>query len=265
MALIQVKDLTFGYDGNPDNVFEHVTFQMDTNWKLGFIGRNGRGKTTFCACFWGSTRTGGRSPARSPWRISRSRSRIRSRTPRLWWKRSRRSMNCGGYSGNCPCCRVDAEVLDRPFCTLSNGEQTKVLLAALFLDEDRFLLIDEPTNHLDEEARDAVCRYLNGKKGFILVSHDRTLLDGCVDHILALNRADIEVQAGNFRSWQENRNRQDQFERAEQAKLKKETARLAQAARRTADWSDRTEKGKFDTRNSGIRRTAAMWAIRRPR
>ena len=45
----------------------------------------------------------------------------------------------------------------------------------------------------------------------------------------------------------------DQFERAEQAKLKKETARLAQAARRTADWSDRTEKGKFDTRNSGIR------------
>ena len=47
MALIQVKDLTFGYDGNPDNVFEHVTFQMDTNWKLGFIGRNGRGKTTF--------------------------------------------------------------------------------------------------------------------------------------------------------------------------------------------------------------------------
>lgn len=95
---------------------------------------------------------------------------------------------------------------------------------------------------------------MNGKKGFILVSHDRTLLDGCVDHILALKPADIGGTAGNFRSWQENRNRQDQFERAEQAKLKKETARLAQAARRTADWSDRTEKGKFDTRNSGIRR-----------
>lgn len=253
MALIQVKDLTFGYDGNPDNVFEHVTFQMDTNWKLGFIGRNGRGKTTFLRLLLGEYPYRGTIscpvpvayfPFPVPHPEQDTQAVVEALAPdyELW--RLQRELSL---------LRVDAEVLDRPFCTLSNGEQTKVLLAALFLDEDRFLLIDEPTNHLDEEARDAVCRYLNGKKGFILVSHDRTLLDGCVDHILALNRADIEVQAGNFRSWQENRNRQDQFERAEQAKLKKETARLAQAARRTADWSDRTEKGKFDTRNSGIR------------
>lgn len=52
---------------------------------------------------------------------------------------------------------VDADVLWRPFETLSNGEQTKVLLAALFLNEGHFLLIDEPTNHLDTAA---VKRYL---------------------------------------------------------------------------------------------------------
>ncbi|MDY2954548.1 MAG: ATP-binding cassette domain-containing protein [Enterococcus cecorum] len=43
---------------------------------------------------------------------------------------------------------------------LSNGEQTKLLLASLFAGEARFLLIDEPTNHLDDEAREAVSHYL---------------------------------------------------------------------------------------------------------
>lgn len=47
MSLINVKDLTFGYEGSLDNVFENVSFNIDTNWKLGLIGRNGKGKTTF--------------------------------------------------------------------------------------------------------------------------------------------------------------------------------------------------------------------------
>ena len=47
MSIIQITNLTFGYEGNYDNVFENVNFQIDTDWKLGFIGRNGRGKTTF--------------------------------------------------------------------------------------------------------------------------------------------------------------------------------------------------------------------------
>ena len=46
MALIQVKNLTFGYEGNPEWVFDQASFQLDTNWKTGLIGRNGRGKTT---------------------------------------------------------------------------------------------------------------------------------------------------------------------------------------------------------------------------
>ena len=47
MALIQVQNLTFAYDGSYDNIFEDVTFRIDTDWKLGLVGRNGRGKTTF--------------------------------------------------------------------------------------------------------------------------------------------------------------------------------------------------------------------------
>ena len=47
MAQISVNNLTFNYDGSFDNVFEQVSFCIDTKWKLGFIGRNGKGKTTF--------------------------------------------------------------------------------------------------------------------------------------------------------------------------------------------------------------------------
>ena len=47
MSLINISELTFAYEGSYDNIFENVSFRIDTDWKLGFTGRNGRGKTTF--------------------------------------------------------------------------------------------------------------------------------------------------------------------------------------------------------------------------
>ena len=47
MSMIRVENLTFSYPSSADAIFNEVSFQIDTDWKLGFIGRNGRGKTTF--------------------------------------------------------------------------------------------------------------------------------------------------------------------------------------------------------------------------
>ena len=47
MSMIKVEELTFAYPGTFENVFENVSFLIDTDWKLGLLGRNGRGKTTF--------------------------------------------------------------------------------------------------------------------------------------------------------------------------------------------------------------------------
>jgi len=146
---------------------------------------------------------------------------------------------------------VDTDALWRPFETLSNGEQTKALLAALFLNEGNFLLIDEPTNHLDTGARKIVSDYLRRKKGFILVSHDRLFLDGCVDHILSINRANIEVQSGSFSSWMANFERQQEFEQMQDERLRKEIKHLKQAARRTSDWSDKVESTKIGAADKG--------------
>src|SRR5699024_2372604 len=114
---------------------------------------------------------------------------------------------------------TDADVLYKNFNILSGGEQVKVLLISLFLKENNFLLIDEPTNHLDIETRHNLVKYLKRKKGFILVYHDRDFLDNVVDHIIAINNTNIEIQKGNFSSWQENRDRQNNFELTQNEKL----------------------------------------------
>lgn len=41
MSTIKITNLTFAYDGSHDNIYENASFQIDTDWKLGFIGRNG--------------------------------------------------------------------------------------------------------------------------------------------------------------------------------------------------------------------------------
>ena len=253
MSTIQVKNLTFAYDGSYDNIFENVNFQIDTDWRLGFIGRNGRGKTTFLNLLLGNYTYSGSINANVEFAY-------------FPYKVADRAIDTIEILHEiCPVAEdwefmrelslleVGADVLYRPFETLSNGEQTKALLAALFCGEHRFLLIDEPTNHLDAAARSTVGEYLKSKKGFILVSHDRALLDTAVDHILSINRANIEIMQGNFSTWWENKQMQDNFELSENTKLKKEIGRLEDAAKRSANWSDKAESTKHGERNAGLR------------
>jgi lincosamide and streptogramin A transport system ATP-binding/permease protein len=253
VSLISVTNLTFGYEGSYDNIFENVSFQIDTDWKLGFAGRNGRGKTTFLNLLLGKYEYSGTISTKVnfeyfPFKVINSEYNTIDVIDNIYpdyllWQVMR----------ELSLLQVSEDVLYRPFDTLSNGEQTKVLLATLFLKENSFLLIDEPTNHLDMNARKVVSDYLNSKRGFILVSHDRAFLDNCVDHILSINKTNIEIQKGNFSAWWENKKMQDNFELAENEKLRKDITRLSTAAKLTSDWSDKVEKTKFGTRDSGLR------------
>lgn len=251
MSLINVSNLTFAYEGTYDNIFEHVNFQLDTDWKLGFTGRNGRGKTTFLNLLLGKYEYSGTISAQVsfeyfPFTVAAPTSQtldvISEIDPEYVHWKLMRELNL---------LKVAEDVLYRPFNSLSNGEQTKVLLAALFIKENSFLLIDEPTNHLDMKARKLVSDYLSTKSGYILVSHDRAFLDNCVDHILSINKTNIEIQKGNFSSWWENKTRQDNFELAEDEKLRRDIKRLSASSKRTGGWAHEVEKSKNGTRNSG--------------
>lgn len=252
MSQISVTNLTFAYEGSYDTIFENVSFQLDTNWRLGFTGRNGRGKTTFLRLLLGQYAYRGSISASVdfeyfPFEVADKTTAtaqiVSSISPgHMDWELSR----------ELSLLELTEDILTRSFDTLSNGEQTKVLLAALFLRENSFLLIDEPTNHLDMHGRALVSAYLKGKKGYILVSHDRTFLDGCVDHILSINKTTIDIQQGNFSSWLLNKQRQDSFELAENSKLKHEIKRLEKTAREKAAWSNTAESRKigFDPRTT---------------
>ena len=251
MSMIKVEDLTFSYPSSYDLIFDRVSFQIDTDWKLGFVGRNGRGKTTFLNLLSGKYEYRGKITSNVrfdyfPYPITDKERQtadiLQEICPDAKEWEIRRELS---YLD------VEMEVLWRAFETLSNGEQTKVLLAALFLNEGNFLLIDEPTNHLDTAARKKVSEYLNRKKGFILVSHDRRFLDGCVDHILSINRTDIEVQSGNFSSWMENFERRQESELLQNERLKKDIGRLQKSAERSAGWSDRVEASKIGAADKG--------------
>ena len=244
MSMIRVENLTFSYPSSYDEIFKDVSFTIDSDWKLGFVGRNGRGKTTFMKLLLGKYEYRGNIISSVefdyfPFEIA---DQTQLTEDVLW--------------GICPLAqewefikelsylKVDSEVLWRPFDTLSNGEQTKVLLAALFLKPENFLLID--TN-----ARIQIAGYLKKKRGFILVSHDRYLLDKCVDHILSINRSNIDVQSGNFSDWMRNFERQQQSEQNENALLKKEIIRMKESSKQSEEWSNKVEAAKRGAADKG--------------
>ena len=253
MALIDIRSLTFAYPGSFDNVFEGLNLQLDTSWRLGLVGRNGRGKTTLLRLLRGEYEYAGAISAPVEFDYFPPPVAHPEADTRAVLKELEPGLEAWRLLKELAALEVDERVLDRPFSALSGGEQAKVLLAALFLREGAFPLLDEPTNHLDLEGRQVVSRWLSRREGFLLVSHDRAFLDGCVDHIAALNKLDVEVRQGNFSAWQRDKQARDDWERAENARLKREIGRLEEAARRTSAWSDRVEATKKGTRSAGLR------------
>ncbi len=254
MSQITIQNLHFTYDGDHTPVFDGLNLQLDTNWKLGLVGRNGRGKTTLLRLLAGELEGRGTVSLRQPclrWPrpVADTDRRaldilLEGAPPEEAWRLSWELSKLG----------LGEEVLDRPYSTLSGGEQTRALLAALFLDEGAYPMLDEPTNHLDGPGRELVSSYLRElDRGFLLVSHDRAFLDGCVDHILALNPTGPELVRGTFSSWFRDKEDRDRGEAARNEKLKGEIKRLEQAAKRVNRWSDKVEQTKYGSKNSGLR------------
>ena len=252
MALIQVKNLSFCYDGSYEYIFDDVSFVFDSSFKTALIGRNARGKTTFLKLLRGEYEYHGEIIKSEdceyfPYSIED----IKQYTIDICYEidahlqqwELERELNF---------LEVDSDdVFYRPFETLSKGEQTKVLLAVLFLKHNAFLLIDEPTNHLDQSSREIVARYLKRQTGFLLVSHDRHFIDMCCDHIIAINPTSIEVMNGNFSTWYFEKQKRDEWELAQNSKLKKDIMKMEISRRRTANWSDQVEKSKIGAADKG--------------
>lgn len=249
---IQLQNLTFAYPSSYDDVFHDLSLNWDSSWRLGLIGRNGRGKTTLLRLLNGDYPVAGLTPPPGCRCFPRD-----VPDPGLTCRQVVEAL-APDYAGwmlerELSLLEVRPAVLDQPFATLSNGEQTKLQLALLFLDEGGYALIDEPTNHLDAHGRALLGRYLARKPGFLLVSHDRDLLDACCDHILALERTQATVCQGNFSTWEQNKERRDLNEQAENQRLRQEITQLEEAAQRASQWSDQLERSKRGHKSAGVK------------
>ena len=278
MAQININNLSFQYDTHGEDIFKNVSFCIDTDWKLGLIGRNGRGKTTFLKLLMGEYEYGGKISSSvkfeyfpinikcenmntlevirnsiAPFSTWEEKMKEYSELPDkidLYGEVLEKYINNDGYIINeliekeVNKIGLDTNILNRNFETLSSGERVKLLLVGLFLKKNHFLLIDEPTNHLDIEGREIVAKYLATKKGFIVVSHDRNFLDTVIDHVLSINKANIEIQKGNYSTWQLNKDREDEFEKSKNEKLIKDIERLKKTAKQKSSWSHEIEAKK---------------------
>ena len=282
MASIILNKVSFYYDSPYAKIFENVSLTIDSQWRTGLIGRNGRGKTTLLNLIHKQIiPASGRveipdetsffpyAPDNSqhvtlevikdsvaPFRQWERQMEVLLKSPdddnlKKYSNISEQYERLDGYEIEALIHKEAAgiglglEVLQRDFSTLSGGEQTRALIIALFLRKGQFLLLDEPTNHLDIKGRVALGEYLAGKQGFILVSHDRSFLDSCVDHIVSINRDDVRLIQGNYSEWKYQKEIEDEFERRRNEKLTREIRSLKKAAGQRRTGANKKESKKI--------------------
>lgn len=254
MSILEINNLSFSFDNQERILFDNTSFRLDTDWKLGLVGRNGRGKTTLLKILreeldfqGGITKSKDISFSYFPEKIADKEmiaiEALQAITDIELWRLEKELRQL----------EMAPELLWVPFRQLSGGEQTKVLLAFSFLNETDFPLIDEPTNHLDIVSRKIVADYLKKKnQGFIVVSHDTYFLDEVIDHVMALEKHRITIHKGNYRVFEEEKQLRDNLELMQNEKLKKEITRLRKTAREKELWSQSREGDKFNKRKGFI-------------
>jgi len=251
--MLTLSDVTYRVGGKRGRaLLDHAGVQIAEGSKLGLVGRNGVGKSTLLDLIRGrlvpddgdivlprdhrigflaqEAPSGGDTPLATVLAADRERARLLDAldagpAPERIAEIEARLDTIGARAAPARAARIlaglgfDAALQETPLDALSGGWRMRVALAAVLFAEPDLLLLDEPTNHLDLEASLWLERYLRRyRHGFILVSHDRQLLNAAPGAILHLEAGKLTLYSGNF----------DAFLRARSAAK----ARLAAVAKR---------------------------------
>lgn len=250
MSMIKLEGVDFSYPASLVPVFSGLTFTADESWKTGLVGANGSGKTTLFKILCKEERCFG--SVLSTIRFCRFPQNISYDRPVADLTDGCSEAEEWQFVRELSLLGLSEDILCRPLSSLSGGERTKAMLAALFCSGG-FPLIDEPTDSLDLAGRRRLAAYLKGKRGYIVASHDRAFLNACTDHTLFLSNGKAEVICGNYSVWKGERDAYLASAAAEKRRLEGEAERLYAAARRTEVWAGKAERSKIGIQKSGLK------------
>ena len=256
--MLSVRDLSYRIEGRP--LFEGANVTVNGGENVGLVGRNGSGKSTLLKLIAGELQPDGGAiqvptnsqigyirqeapagdktlletvlaadtererllaeaeTAADPNRIAEVHMRLSDIDAHSAEARAARILSGLGFS--------DA-AQQRPCKEFSGGWRMRVALAALLFSEPDVLLLDEPTNHLDLEATMWLEGYLRDWSGtMLLVSHDRRLLNKCVDKIAHLQAGTVTTYQGGYDRFEETRREQLRRQQHMHEEREKERARI---------------------------------------
>ncbi|MDR2186589.1 MAG: ATP-binding cassette domain-containing protein [Azonexus sp.] len=265
--MIALRHVTFARAGRP--LVVDATVQLHAGWKVGVVGANGSGKSSFFAFLAGELPAeAGDLELPAAWRIAR----VAQETPALAdaaidfvldgdselrrvegelaaaeaagdgeaiTHLHARYGEIGGYSARARAAEVlhglgfaEAD-LSRPVADFSGGWRVRLNLARALSGRADLLLLDEPTNHLDLDAVLWLEQWLkNTPATLLLISHDRDFLDAVVGHILAIERQCLTLSSGAY----------SDYERARAARLSSQQAAFAAQQREIAHLNSYIER-----------------------
>src|SRR6185437_8348336 len=231
--MIVIQELTYRVGGRlGPALLENASVQIPFGAKVGLVGRNGAGKSTLLDLVRGvllpergdvilprghrigflaqEAPAGAASPLATVLAADKERAALmreldRGAAPMRIAEIESRLDEIGARSAPASAARIlaglgfDPEMQESPLDDLSGGWRMRVALAAVLFAEPDLLLLDEPTNHLDLEAALWLERFLKRyRHSFILVSHDRQLLNAAPEAILHLEAGKLTLYSGNF-------------------------------------------------------------------
>ncbi len=222
-------------------LFDNISFSIAEGQKVGLVARNGTGKSTLMSVLTGvEGHESGDIIYRRDLKVG-----FLEQTPKFDPEDSVLDA-CFNHEGNPDKILKAKQILtqlhianlEQPMGQLSGGQQKRVALANVLIDEPDFLMLDEPTNHLDLEMIEWLEGYLNrGNKTIFMVTHDRFFLDKVCNTILELDNQTIYTYRGNYAYYLEKR--QERMDN-----LRAEIQHSKNLYRRELDWMRRQPQAR---------------------
>lgn len=229
MNLLSIENVSKNY--GEKQLFDRISFGIDQGEKIGLLGVNGTGKTTFLKVIAGIE-------APDQGRVTVGNKVSLEYLPQNPHFDNEANVLQQIFRGRPPLddqkefweTESDAKIIltklgivdfEAKLGTLSGGQRKRVALATALINPADLLILDEPTNHIDNQTVDWLEQYLNKRKGALLmVTHDRYFLDRVVNGIIELDEGKLYSYAGNYSQFLELKAlREEQLQSSEKKRL----------------------------------------------